>query len=385
MKPAARVAAAIEILDAWRSGVAAEQALTRWGRRSRFAGSGDRAAVRDYVFDVLRAARTAEVYGGSSDGRALMIGLLRTQGKDPGAVFTGEGHAPSPLTEAEAAYSPAVPPDDLWNLPDWLVAHWQDSLGAEAAAVATSLQNRAPVTVRVNAAKGAPAEVQARLRREGIETRENPLSAFAMTVTEGARRLRNSKPFQAGEIELQDASSQAVVALLPQGRRCLDFCAGGGGKSLALAAQDGREVFAHDLHTRRTADILPRAARAGCHITVLSSAEVAQHGPYDVVLCDVPCSGSGAWRRTPDAKWAFTPDRLDALCKLQQDILGQAADVTRRDGTLVYATCSVLKSENEDAVAAFLGAHPQWQLSYEHRFPVSDWGDGFYTAHLKLV
>lgn len=385
MTPGARVAAAIEILDTISAGAAAEQALTQWARRSRFAGSKDRAAIRDHVFDALRRLRSAGATGGGTDGRAVMIGLLREEGLDPAQLFTGEGHAPAALSEQEAkAPSSDAPVGVRWNLPDWLVSELTESLGPQAEATALALQTRAPITLRVNTSKTTRAMAQEALKADGIATSLNPLCDTALTVTEGARRVTQSRPFQDGWIELQDAASQAVVAALPDGARCLDYCAGGGGKSLAMAAA-GRTVFAHDAAPARMKDLPARAERAGASIPQLDATSLEQQAPFDIVLCDAPCSGSGAWRRAPHGKWALTPERLSELTTIQDDILHAAAKLVGPDGTLAYATCSVLKRENEDRVATFLSRHPDWRCSFQRRIDVQQHGDGFFTAHLTRV
>ncbi len=382
MTPAARVAAAIEVLDVWSQGTPAEQALTRWARQSRFAGSKDRAAVRDHVFDVLRCKQTAVFLGGGETGRAMMIGLLRHQHADLDSFFSGQGHAPAPLTDEERAFAPPKQDRPLWNLPPWLTASFEISLGDAALQTAQELQNRAPVTLRVNSAKSDIASATSLLAAAGIDVTENPLCRGALTVTEGARRLRNAQPYLDGIVEVQDAASQAVVALLPQARNCLDYCAGGGGKALAIASQSDRTVFAHDHNPVRMKDIAPRAARAGVRIQELTSAAVTRHAPFDLVLCDVPCSGSGAWRRSPDAKWSFTPDRLQELQTIQLDVLGRAAPLVAAGGWLVYATCSVLRCENEEIVTRFVAENDGWRCAYQKRFDVTPQGDGFFTAHL---
>ncbi len=383
MTPGARVSAAIEILDDMAGGLAAEQALTRWARRSRFAGSKDRAAIRDYVFDVLRARKIAAYYGGSDSARALMIGLLHHQGADIGSLFDGQGHAPVPLSETEADF-PTKPAsrEILWNLPDWLIPLFEQSLGDAAETAALALQNRAPITLRVNLAKTTREAAIKMLRDQGIEAVENPLAASALTVTNGARKIRNSPAYSEGYVELQDAASQAVVAVLPEGGKVLDYCTGGGGKALALAMDTTRHVFAHDIDTSRMADLPTRTIRAEAGVVQIDTDDLEAHAPYDVVLCDAPCSGSGAWRRAAEGKWTLTADRLAALIHIQDDILDVAAKLTAPGGILAYATCSVLKSENEDRVDAFLSRHPAWKVTHSDRYGVDEHGDGFYTAHL---
>lgn len=380
------MAAAIEILDAMADGMPAEQALTRWARRSRFAGSKDRAAIRDHVFDVLRQKRTAAHYGRGETGRALMLGQLYAVGAEIEPLFDAVGHAPAPLDDTERAF-PEAPTDQatLWNMPDWLMAPLQASLGEKAARTARALQARAPVFLRVNPGKATRQTAQQMLAQEGIATAVNPLADTALTVLEGARKIRNSSCFADGIVELQDAASQAVVQMLPTGIRVLDYCAGGGGKALAIAAQGGREVFAHDADPRRMSDLAARVDRAGTPIVTLAAEALEDHAPFDIVLCDAPCSGSGAWRRSAEGKWALTPERLAELTEIQDQILARAADLVGPDGTLAYATCSVLRAENEDRIAAFLDTHAGWSCVASKRFDVSDDGDGFFAAHLKRV
>lgn len=382
MTPGARIAAAIEILDRIGAGEAAEAALTRWARVSRFAGSKDRAAIRDHVFDVLRRWRSDAARGGGESGRARMIGHLRADGIDPDAYFTGEGHSPAQLTAAErAAGRGPEGRGEEWDLPDWLVSHFEAALGAEAEAAARALTRRAPVTLRVNLLKGDVPAAARSLAKDGVATVPNPLAPAALTVTDGARRLRQSTVFRDGLVELQDAASQAVVDTLPVGRSVLDYCAGGGGKSLALVAQ-GRRVTAHDIDLRRMADLPQRAARAGVEIAVIGPGD-PMPGRFDLVLCDAPCSGSGAWRRSPEGKWRLTPERLVMLTETQSAILDAACALVRAEGTLAYATCSVLREENEARIEAFCARHPEWRVVFQRRFPISPDGDGFFVTHLK--
>lgn len=383
MTPGARVSAAIEVLDAIAGGLAAEQALTRWARQSRFAGSKDRAAVRDHVFDVLRQRRTAAHYGKGETGRALMIGVLHDQGADLEALFSSEGHAPAPLSDEEHAF-PQAPEDRATrlNLPDWLLPLFDAALGEKADAAAKALQERGPICLRVNTARIAVAAAQELLAAEGVQTRANPLAEAALTVTEGARRIRNSTPFADGYVELQDAASQAVVASLPQGGRVLDYCAGGGGKALALAMDPTRAITAHDIDPRRMNDLPARAERASAEISLADTEKAKADAPYDVLLCDAPCSGSGAWRRAAEGKWTLTPDRLTELTAIQDQILDTAAGLTTGNGVLAYATCSIFREENEARVEAFLIRHPAWKVARMDRYDVTENGDGFFSAQL---
>lgn len=384
MTPAARVAAAIEILDMIGDGLPAEQVLTRWGRGNRFAGSKDRAAIRDYVFDVLRVRRSAAWHGRAGTGRGLMIGLLRGQGIDPATLFTGEGHAPAPLMDYEEALPTGdLPQQEAWNLPDWLVERFAQGLGEPAESTALALQKRAPVTLRVNIAKTNTSKAEQMLNDVGVTVVANTLSPTALTVVEGNRRIRNSPAYLEGFVELQDASSQAVVDALPKAARVLDFCAGGGGKALGIAARGADAVFAHDVDPSRMRDLPLRATRADAEITQLETSELSRSGPYDLVLVDAPCSGSGSWRRAPEAKWRLTPEHLSDIQTLQDRILDDAAALVAAGGTLAYATCSILPDENRARVDAFLIRHEGWNCVWDQTFAVTDLGDGFYTAHLQ--
>lgn len=384
MTPAARVAAAIEILDMIGDGLPAEQVLTRWGRSNRFAGSKDRAAIRDYVFDVMRVRRSAAWLGRAGTGRGLMIGLLRRQGVDPETLFTGEGHAPAPLMDYEEALPEGdLPAQESWNLPDWLVELFTISLGDKAEQSAMALQERAPITLRVNTTKTNASDALQMLADANVEAVANPLSPTALTVVEGNRRIRNSAAYLDGYVELQDASSQAVVDALPKAARVLDYCAGGGGKALAIAARGADAIFAHDIDPSRMRDLPLRAARADAEITQLEGSELSRSGPYDLVLVDAPCSGSGSWRRAPEAKWRLTREQLDQTMQLQDNILDEALSLVADGGTLAYATCSILPDENRARVDAFLSRHSGWKCIWERTFTVDELGDGFYTAHLQ--
>jgi 16S rRNA (cytosine967-C5)-methyltransferase len=243
-----------------------------------------------------------------------------------------------------------------------------------------ALRTRAPVFLRVNTARIRAEEAVARLAVEGVNAVPHPLAATALLVTEGTRRIRGAQAYLDGLVELQDAASQAVVEGLgapPASARTLDYCAGGGGKTLALAAAGWGPVFAHDADPARMRDLPERAARAGARVTVLRPGGVAAQGPFDLVLCDVPCSGSGAWRRQPEAKWALTPEGLDRLLAVQGRILDEAAPLVAPGGRLAYATCSMLRAENEGQVERFLARTPGWRLVSQHRWSPLDGGDGF--------
>lgn len=387
MTPGARIQAAIELLDYIRGGTPAEKAISGWSRRSRFAGSKDRAAVRDHVFQALRCLRSYGHRGGGETGRAVMIGALRAAGVDPQICFTGEGHAPGPLTDHErmATDIPLEPGIDM-DLPDWLVPLFNKSLGGEAHAkeTATALKSRAPVMLRVNLRKATIDTALRALADDGITAEPIPIAETALRVTDGARRVAQSAAYREGLVELQDGSSQAAMEMLDvaPGDQVLDYCAGGGGKVLALAARLDAAWVAHDALPQRMKDLPARAKRAGVSVA-MQDAETVEKQKFDLVLCDVPCSGSGTWRRTPDAKWRLTAVDLAELNQTQDSILDKAARLVALEGALAYATCSILSSENEDRIRGFTARHPDWTVVTERRWPVSDSGDGFFIAHLK--
>ncbi|MEM1066421.1 MAG: RsmB/NOP family class I SAM-dependent RNA methyltransferase, partial [Pseudomonadota bacterium] len=363
----------------------AERVLTRWARSHRFAGSGDRAAIRDHVFDALRRRRTLARLGGGETGRALMLGSVRAGGYAVENVFSGDRFAPDPLTAAERAYAPAPESEgDALDLPDWLLAPFRDSLGDDLAPVANALRQRAPVFLRANLLKTDRAGAIAALAEDGIVARHHPLAETALEVIEGARRVNGARAYRDGRVELQDAASQAVVEALGQGvsgARVLDYCAGGGGKALALAARGADQVVAHDVDAGRMRDLPVRAARAGARVSTVAPGGAPCD--FDLVLVDAPCSGSGAWRRQPDAKWRLTPERLDMLQAMQSQILDAAAAHVAPTGRLAYATCSMLLSENSVQIEAFLGRSPGWVRAAEDlQLTPIDGGDGFFLAQL---
>ena len=378
MTPAARAAAAIATLDRVLAGEAAEKVLTLWGRAARYAGSGDRAAVRDVVYDCLRCKRSFAALGGGMTGRGLVLGAARAVGAEA-LWFDGSPHGP-----AVAEDGPGRAPEGLEALdcPDWLAPRLQVALGEDFAPVMQAMRHRAPVFLRVNAAKATVAQAIAALAEEGIEARPHTLANCALEVTGNARKIQHSGAYGQGLVELQDAASQAVAEAVPlaRGAKVLDLCAGGGGKTLALAARADVQVFAHDANPRRMADLPARAARAGARVKITENPE--KTAPYDVILTDVPCSGSGSWRRDPEGKWALTEDRLHALLKVQSEILDRAARLCAPGGLIAYATCSILREENEDQAAAFLARTPGWTLRESRRFTPLQGGDGFGLALL---
>lgn len=384
MTPPARLAAAAAILDEVLAGSPAERTLTNWARGARYAGAKDRAAVRDVVFDALRRRRSLAWVGGSDTGRGLVLGMLRLQGGDPAELMTGAGHALPPPRPEEGGRDLAEAPRPVrLDMPDWLLPQLDASLGDATEPACLALTSRAPVTLRANLRKAAREEVRDALRAEGIEAEPDGEVRTALHVRSGASRIAPSQPYRSGLVELQDASSQAAVLRLPlrDGDRVLDYCAGGGGKTLAMGAVADLRLLAHDADPRRMADLPARAERAGLEARIL--ADPAREAPYDLVLVDAPCSGSGTWRRAPDAKWRLTPERLADLAALQDRILDAGAALVRPGGHLAFATCSILRGEGADRVAALLARHRGWLIADELRRLPGPSGDGFIQTVLR--
>ena len=382
MTPAARLQTAIELLEPILDGAPAERVLTGWARRSRFAGSKDRAAIRDHVFDALRLRNSAVQAGGGSTARAIMIGVMRLNGEDVQALFDGSSYGPAPLSAGEL---PDTEIKACIDLPNWIATELAKDLGVAFTEIEASLKQRAPAILRVNLRKTTLLQAQAALAKEGIEAKSHPASGTALEVMEGARKIRNSAAYKDGLVELQDVASQAAIDLLPLNKsaRVLDYCAGGGGKLLAMAGRFPGTYFAHDAIQSRLRDLPERARRAGVDVTLLHGDAVRSAGPFDLVFCDVPCSGSGTWRRDPDAKWKLTPEALAETCSLQARILNKASEYVTAQGHLVYATCSLLARENEQQIDRFMQDQPNWDLCYQNHWTPLDGCDGFFTACLK--
>lgn len=396
MRPGARVAAAIDILSEIESGaVPADRALAGYFRSRRYAGSKDRNAVSDMVYGVLRrrgeiewrlsGVETTSVADEAFDrARRLMIGGLVADGHTSTEIedlFDGRDHSPAVLRDDERGIlgvpgrhrAGAAPDWVRGNYPEWLDGALRARFGVDLRTEMTALNSRAPLDLRVNTLKATPADVIKHLASGGIDAVPCTHSQNGIRLPEGVR-VTSHPVFRDGSVEVQDEGSQ-IVALLAgaePGMHVVDMCAGAGGKALAMAAAMGNrgQIFACDI-SRRTLDRLEvRRKRAGARnlqTRLLSDEEgvadlLKSHGPADRVLLDVPCSGSGAWRRNPDAKWRLTPDILSAHVERQRRLLSQGASLVRSGGRLVYATCSILPAENEEQIDSFLEAHGEFNL-----------------------
>jgi 16S rRNA (cytosine967-C5)-methyltransferase len=385
MMPAARVQAAIEILDEiLEGGYAAEVVITRWFRNHRFAGSKDRAAVRDHIYDALRNLRYYAACGGGMRGRAIMVGALLSRGADLNSVFSGQGYGPSELDAQEIGPFAEASLQERLDIPDWLWPIWSNDLEDQAQEVAEKLTHRAPIFLRVNLIKSSVGHAIEMLKKDGIKAIAHDAVPTALLVLENARRIINSNTYLKGLVELQDASSQMSVCNLPSyiEGEILDYCAGGGGKSLALAAWFKCKVFACDIAPIRMKDIPSRAMRAGVDIDCISEDDFSKEG-YDLVFCDVPCSGSGAWRRDPWGKRVLTEETLDGFVQTQAQILRKAFYHIKPGGILAYATCSVLKRENNFQIDEATSLFGSLECIETKQLMPSETGDGFFYSYLR--
>jgi 16S rRNA (cytosine967-C5)-methyltransferase len=376
MIPAARVAAAIEILaDIEQKRRPAAESVKDWGIAHRFAGSGDRSAISSLIYDSLRRKASSAWLMDDSGVRAAVIGALKQlrglSGAEVARLFTGEGHAPALLTAKEQDRLETGVLDDApahvrGDYPEWLDAAFEASFGAGAADEGRALAERAPVDLRVNILKGDRDKALASLAHlSPVTTPFSPVGLRIAINAEGRGPALAAEPAYAkGLVEVQDEGSQlaALLSGAAPGAQVLDLCAGAGGKSLALAAMMNNQgqIYATDSDGRRLMPIFDRLEWAGARNVQVR----APKGPRDIlsdltarcdlVFVDAPCSGSGAWRRNPDAKWRMRPGALEQRIKNQMEALQQAALFVKPGGRLLYVTCSVLRAENEDRIAAFL-------------------------------
>lgn len=382
MKPGGRLQAAIEILDEiQKRHRPVSVALADWGKAHRFAGSGDRAAIGNLVYDVLRQRASLAWRMNSETPRALAIGTMAfgwgETAESIGEIFSGDPHAPAPLNEEEvtALSSNTLHTAPDWvqaNIPEWLMPSVQENFEEEAVAEGRALAQRPSTDFRVNTLKSDPEKTTNALKRFNLE--RTPLSPWGLRCppTRGAARTPNLTPeaaFQKGWIEVQDEGSQVCAALVfaQAGEQVLDYCAGAGGKTLALSAamQNKGQIFAYDSDRTRLAPIYDRIKRAGTRNVQVRAPDDALDdlaGRMDRVVVDAPCTGSGVWRRRPDAKWRVTPEALEKRIEEQQTALDEASRFVRPGGYLCYVTCSILPQENEGSVYGFLERNGDFEL-----------------------
>lgn len=360
MTPGARLAAAIEILDAVivaarDEGAAADTLIARYFKDRRYAGSKDRRAVRELVFDAIRTLGERP-----EAGRAAMLGYAKARAPELLELFGAEGHAP-------AAVDPDEPAAKKGLAPKWLAARLRQRFGKDTDRELAALIGRAPLDLRVNrlmASRDDPFDWPAAVS-------PTPYAPNGLRASEPFN-VEQSAPFIGGAVEVQDEGSQiaCLATGVAPGMTVIDLCAGAGGKSLAMAAamaNDGR-LIAADTNRDRLQRLTPRADRAGAAIieTLLLDPgkeleKLADHiRRADVVLVDAPCSGTGTWRRNPEARWRLTPERLARLTALQARLLEVGAALVKPGGRLVYVVCSLLPEEGDAQIDGFLKANPNW-------------------------
>ncbi|WP_406853169.1 RsmB/NOP family class I SAM-dependent RNA methyltransferase [Brevundimonas sp. BH3] len=382
MTPAARLAAAASILDSIAQGrQPAEVVMKAWGTANRYAGSKDRRAIADRVYKVIRArARLSWIMGGREDGRALVIGSLHALDnlslEEIEALHSGEGYGPRPLSKQERSRITAVEGElPGWvaaGLPKFVVEDFQKTYGDNWQNEAHELMApRAPIDLRINSLKTTREDVEGELRAAELSPEYTPWSELGLRLAaEPPPNIQALEGFKTGAFEIQDEGSQIICALVDAkpGTTVVDYCAGGGGKTLGLAQsmQGQGRLVASDVVNKRLENIRPRLERAGVEAELVLIGQnggglEALNDAADLVLVDAPCSGSGTWRRHPEDAWRLTAEEVERLHGLQTRIMSQAAKLVKVGGRIAYVTCSMLSRENEDTAAAFEAAHPNFK------------------------
>lgn len=386
MKQPGRLAAAMEVVaEILARNRPAAEALHDWGKAHRFAGSTDRHAIGTLVYDTLRRRNSAAALMDADTPRALVLGAYALAWNRPMAEIESqcaEQYGPGALSAEERQHLAAGLPDGLslhvqGDYPPWLEAELQLAFGPRLVAEMQAQASRAPIDLRANTLKTSRADLLGKLTR--FSPVPTPLSPMGLRIAapggEGKHANVEAEPAHGlGLFEVQDEASQLAVMLAgaEPGQSVLDLCAGAGGKTLALAAmmQNRGKLVAHDRDRHRLRPIFERIGRSGATcIDVIAAEDSAslQAAAYDLVVVDAPCTGSGTWRRKPDAKWRLGQKQLDMRLNEQRAVLDQAAGLVRPGGRLAYFTCSVLPSENGGQVQAFLQRHREFRLQ-----PVED-------------
>ncbi|CCE06999.1 putative SUN-family protein, RNA methyltransferase [Bradyrhizobium sp. STM 3843] len=382
MTPAARLSAAIELIDTIEAQRApAAKALKDWGTSHRFAGSGDRAAIAGLVWDVLRRRASSAYVMEDDSPRARVLGMLKVErGLDVPtieALCDGGRFAPAPLTDAErdalASRTPESAPSPVaGDYPEWLDPYLAAVFGEDRAAEAAAMASRAPLDLRVNTLKAGREKVLKSLAH--LKARPTPWSPIGLRIELGADArnpgVHAEEDFIKGNIEVQDEGSQlaALFTAAKPGEQVIDLCAGAGGKTLALAAmmQGKGRLIATDQDKRQLAPIHERLSRAGVHNAEVRSPKGEEEpladikASADLVVIDAPCTGTGTWRRNPDAKWRMRPGALEIRLKDQAEVLNRASAMVKPGGRIAYITCSVLNPENGEQIRAFVARHPEF-------------------------
>jgi len=384
MTPAARLSAAIELIQTIEAQrIPAAQALKEWGLAHRFAGSSDRAAIAGLVWDVLRRRASSAWLMDDDTPRSRVLGMLKLErGMDVAviaALCDGGRFAPEPLTEAERAALTSrtlegAPPFVAGDYPEWLDPYLAQTFGEDRVAEAAAMARRAPLDLRVNTLKARREKVLASLAHIGAQPTPWSPAGLRIELAADARNvgIHAEEDFIKGLVEVQDEGSQlaALLSAARTGEQVIDLCAGAGGKTLALAAmmQGKGRLIATDDDKRQLAPIHERLSRAGVHNAEVRTPK-GEADPLadikasaDLIVIDAPCSGTGTWRRNPDAKWRMRPGALEVRLKDQAEVLDRAASMVKPGGRIAYITCSVLVPENGEQVRAFVERHGEFSV-----------------------
>ena len=377
MTPAARLQTTIELLDIiLGDDRPADGVMAKYFRDRRFIGGGDRRAISDSAWRILRSRAQLTWALGTEhvDGRLLVAAdLARNEKRTTDAIagsFSGAKNGPLPLSSNErrmvdraGTRETQIPREAKLECPAWLLAKFDAAFGAAADAEVAALNTEAMLDLRANTLKTTRDAVLAELVAEGLKATAMPIAPNGVRV-DGRMNLATNSSFRDGQFEVQDEGSQICAALADArpGQAVMDYCAGAGGKTLAVAAamQNKGRLIACDVNTKRLERSKIRLRRAGVHNATLRVLEEhdkwvkRQAGVFDRVVVDAPCSGTGAWRRNPDARWRFAPEHLERLKATQDTLLDQTSALVKAGGRLAYITCSMLPEENAERVNAFL-------------------------------
>ena len=384
MRPAARLKAVSDLLpEILGSKNAADYVVKAWARRNRYAGSADRRDIADQIFAILRNYSKVCALVDSDDPVLVALAgrmvLFDDTLEEVCALANGARYALGPLTPEMLARLAAITEreselelHERVALPAWLYNEIMAGNLADANVVLAKLNARAPLDLRVNTLRGSPAQTRQKLADEGIRARPLAKVPLALRI-EGTGQITGGVVYRSGRVEVQDAGAQIAAALCQAqpGHTVLDFCAGAGGKTLALAAQMQNEghLFVHDSSPKRLHPMAARVKRAGVSVVrQMAGNETRLFERCQLVVSDVPCSGSGRWRRAPETKWHLTPKGLDELVALQKKILAESAGFVALGGRLAYITCSIIARGNEHQITEFLKMHPEFVIDEAAKF-----------------
>lgn len=381
MQISAKYRAVLDIMEkVWQDSEPADNIIKKYLRDRKYIGSKDRKFIVNTVWDVIRHRSRLEFDCGCCEPRMLLLAYIRGKDEDTDIAADGSEYGLAPLTKEEKDklehLNPEVYPDYIEKeCPKWLY----DKIGSSA--LAEALNTTAPADIRVNMCSRD--EMKVKLQKEGLFFAPTPYSPYGLRSEERVN-LQNCIAMQNGEIEVQDEASQlgTILCDVRPDLKIIDYCCGGGGKSLFMGAllNNSGQIIAHDKNPSRMKGLPKRAERLKIkNIKIVSG--ITPQDKFDRFVADAPCSGSGTWRRSPDAKYRLTPKQLEAIGKAQREILETAAAHLTDAGRIVYMTCSVLPEENEERITEFLQKHPDfitlnmaklWERKLEMPYPFNE-------------